>query len=246
MFLVKNKKTSFPLNAFPLAAFPPGFSTLLMTLRDVGHLNSTVLNSANLSSVRKLKMQGAGVTGVAHGAFSALQNLTNLNLNQNLLTGFNSSWFAQPNAVVELDLVGNQIEALAPPMLSGFNALTRLNLGQNRIREIRMGSFSSLEALSELDLSGNRMTRVSPQVFSSLQSTRIRLDGNPWDCSCEAEQFVDFLKGIVSQDCTNQDLTEARAYQDMNIWGFKCQILRKIDKKPKTYFDHLLSTILNH
>lgn len=170
-----------------------------MTLRDVGHLTSTVLNSTNLISVSRLRMEGAGVTGVADGAFSALQNLQNLSLNQNLLTGFSSSWFAQPGALVELDLVENQIEAVAPSMLSGFNALRRLNLSQNRIREIRIGSFSSLEVLSELDLSGNKMTRLSPQEFSSLQSTRIRLDGNPWDCSCQAEQFVDLLKGTVSQ-----------------------------------------------
>lgn len=195
----------------PLAAFPPGFSTLLMTLRDVGRLSATVLNSTNLSSVTRLRMEGAGVTGVADGAFSALQNLKNLSLNHNLLTGFSSSWFAQPDGLVELDLVGNQIQALPPFMLSGFNALRRLDLSQNRIGEIRVGSFSFLGVLSQLDLSGNRMTRVSPQVFNSLQSTRIRLDGNPWDCSCEAEQFVDFLKGTVSQD-----LIKTREHQDGN------------------------------
>lgn len=148
-------------------------------------------------------MEEAGVTEVIDGAFSALLNLKNLSLNQNLLTGFRSSWFAQSNALVELDLFGNQIDVLTPSMLSGFHALRRLNLSRNTMTEIQMGSFSSQRVLYELDLSGNNLTQLSPQVFSSLRSTRMRLDGNPWNCSCEAQQFVDFLKGNVSQDCTN-------------------------------------------
>lgn len=186
----------------------------MLSLRDVGQINATMLSSDNLSSVSRLRMEGAGVTAVVDGAFSSLQNLKNLSLNQNLLTAFSSSWFARPNTLVELDLVGNQIEAVTPSMSSGFSSLRTLNLSRNRIREIWTGSFSSLDVLSELDLSGNRMTRVSPQVFSSLTSTRIRLGGNPWNCSCDAEQFVDFLKGSVSQDRTNriQDIVKTREY----------------------------------
>lgn len=170
-----------------------------MALRDVGQINSTALSSDALGSVRRLRMEGAGVTAVADGAFASLQNLKNLSLNRNLLTSFNSSWFARPDALVELDLVGNRIEAVSPSMLSGFGGLRKLNLSQNRIRTIQTGSFRSLGELAELDLSGNNMTWVSPQVFGSLRSSRIGLGGNPWDCSCGAEDFVHLVKG--PSDC---------------------------------------------
>lgn len=186
-----------------LSVFPPGFSSLVLILKDVGEMNSTVLHSDDLSSVTRLRLENAGVTAVAQGAFISLQKLTNLSLNQNLLTDMNPNWFGRPDILSELILAENQIEVLSEFMLSGLTGLTSLSLRKNRITTIDPNSFSSQTNLAELDLSENRMTRVSPQVFKSLRSTRIRLDGNPWDCSCGAEEFVDFLKGLKA-DTNNE------------------------------------------
>ncbi|XP_036954975.1 SLIT and NTRK-like protein 3 isoform X3 [Acanthopagrus latus] len=182
------------------SVFPPGFSSLVLILKDVGEMNSTVLHSDDLSSVTRLRLENAGVTAVAQGAFVSLQKLTNLSLNQNLLTDMNPNWFGRPDILSELILAENQIEVLSEFMLSGLTGLTSLSLRKNRITTIDPNSFSSQTNLAELDLSENRMTRVSPQVFKSLRSTRIRLDGNPWDCSCGAEEFVDFLKDLQSRN----------------------------------------------
>lgn len=167
-----------------------------MLVRDVGEINSTVLRSDDLTSVTRLRIEKAGVTGIAEGAFESFQNLTDLGLNQNLLTEINPNWFGRPDILRELNLTENQIDVLNEPMLNGLLNLTKLRLRKNRIVTIDPNTFSSQTVLADLDLSENRMTRVSPQVFRSLRSTRIRLDGNPWDCSCGAEDFVDFLKGL--------------------------------------------------
>lgn len=178
------------------SAFSPGYSSLVMYLTDVGEINATVLRSDNLASVTRLRIENAGVTGMVEGAFGSFRTLTDLSLNQNLLMEINPNWFGRPDILSELNITNNRIEVLNEPMLSGLINLTKLRLRRNRIRTIDPNTFSSQTALSELDLSGNRMTRVSPQVFRSLRSTRIRLDGNPWNCSCGAEDFVDFLKGL--------------------------------------------------
>ncbi|KAL7391819.1 hypothetical protein ABVT39_015404 [Epinephelus coioides] len=44
------------------------------------------------------------------------------------------------------------------------------------------------------------------QVFRSLRSTRIRLDGNPWDCSCGAEDFVYFVKDLQSRSLLDRQM----------------------------------------
>ncbi len=174
----------------------PGYSTLLMLLNDVGEINSTMLHSDSLTSVTRLRIDNAGVTGIAAGAFSSFQSLKNVSLNQNLLSEMNPNWFGRPDVLSELSLAENRIEGLNEFMFSGLINLTSLSLNKNKIKTIDPNSFNSQTALAELDLSGNRMTWMSPQVFKSLGSTKIRLDGNPWDCSCGAQGFVDVLKGL--------------------------------------------------
>lgn len=175
--------------------FPPGISNLAFSMNGVGEINSTVLRSENLTSVTHLQIEKSGITGIAEGAFSSFENLTNLNLNKNLLTEINPKWLGGPHILRDLSLAGNQIEALNESMLHGLDSLVRLSLNKNKIRTIHQNTFSSNSVLAELDLSGNKMTWVSPQVFQSLRSTRVRLDWNPWNCSCGAGDFVDFLKG---------------------------------------------------
>lgn len=179
-----------------LVAFWPGYLSLVLLLKDAGEINSTALQSDSLASVTSLTIDSARVTGILSRAFASFQNLKRLSVNLNALTQVNPNWFGQPAVLTELSLMGNRIEVLSGSMFSGLSNLAKLNLANNRIRTIDPSSFSFQTNLAELDLSGNRMTRVIPQVFRSLGSTRMRLDGNPWDCSCGVQDFVDFLKGL--------------------------------------------------
>lgn len=178
-----------------MSAFSPGHTSLVLLLRDVGEINSTVLRSDSLTSVSRLRIDGSGVTGVADGAFGSFRSLVGLSLERNLLTAVNPGWFSLPSALRELNLTGNQLQVLDESMFQGFN-LSRVDLSRNRITTIDPNTFNDQTHLTVLDLSDNRMTRVSPQVFSCLRHTSMRLDGNPWDCSCDAQDFVDLLRGL--------------------------------------------------
>ncbi|XP_034452196.1 uncharacterized protein LOC117768152 [Hippoglossus hippoglossus] len=181
------------------AHFSSGYLTLAMYVSDFGEIGSSVFHSDGLASVTRLRMDTAGVTSVAEGAFGSFLNLTSVSLTRNKLTHVTWRWFGRPEVLTELSLTENHIGTLSGSELSGLVNLTKLSLNKNRITTLGPNSLLSQVHLTDLDLSENRMTRISPQVLRSLRSTRVRLDLNPWDCSCGAEDFVVLLKGLQSR-----------------------------------------------
>ncbi|XP_041854686.1 leucine-rich repeat-containing protein 24-like [Melanotaenia boesemani] len=180
--------------------FDPGYQTLILTLSNVGEINSAALQSSNLASITRLSINNAGITGIAENAFSSFLNLRNLSLGGNMLSQINTNWFANPAALRELTLTHNLVEVVNESTVNRLTNLTKLILNKNRIKHVHPNSFSSQSLLAELDLSENRLSWVSPQVFRSLRSLRsIGLDRNPWNCSCDHKDFVDSIKELKSR-----------------------------------------------
>uniref|UniRef100_A0A5F8HBF2 LRRCT domain-containing protein n=2 Tax=Monodelphis domestica TaxID=13616 RepID=A0A5F8HBF2_MONDO len=132
------------------------------------------------------------------GAFSAFQNLNKLNLHHNNLTTVLASWFSNPGHLKNLTLSVNNIKEVGPYMFSSFSNLTILNLANNRIHMIAMESLRNLSKLKILDLSGNNLSVLKRDIFSDLRSPTMKLGHNPWNCSCELQDFGAFLQELLN------------------------------------------------
>ncbi|XP_054478853.1 leucine-rich repeat-containing protein 19-like isoform X2 [Anoplopoma fimbria] len=154
-------------------------------------------NSCNSSSVTKLVIEGSLIT---------------LNETDRLA-------LASYPRLLELHLDGNLVRSIPAKYFSVVLHLRVLSLSRNRISSLDPESFSGLDVLTELDLSHNLLTTLHTQLFRGLTKLQVlKLQGNPWNCSCpllgsigEVKAFGVTFGGKQITCASGRDLLQATA-----------------------------------
>ncbi|XP_038254043.1 toll-like receptor 6 [Dermochelys coriacea] len=116
--------------------------------------------------------------------------LAKLNLSSNKLT--DSVFGCLPISVQILDLQNNQIRTV-PKDITELKALKELNIAFNRLTELP--GCSHFRGLQLLNIEENSILTPSSDFFHSCQNIReLRGGHNPFQCSCELQDFVNFEK----------------------------------------------------
>lgn len=98
--------------------------------------------------------------------------------------------------LLRLDLSGNHLALLPPGLFSHLPNLQQLFLTNNSLAAVYSGTFSGMNHLKVLDLTHNAIRTFradSLQELEKLGSIRILLGDNPYTCSCEIHNFVEWL-----------------------------------------------------
>lgn len=110
-------------------------------------------------------------------------NLTELYLNENMITLLYNNSFCNLTKLIILDISNNQISTVQKAAFAGLNQLLMLNLSYNMITQLDSDVFTSLNSLTVLNLHYNLLK--SFDIKSSLKLIKIVLAENPWTCSCD-------------------------------------------------------------
>uniref|UniRef100_A0A663N6E9 Leucine rich repeat containing 19 n=1 Tax=Athene cunicularia TaxID=194338 RepID=A0A663N6E9_ATHCN len=110
-------------------------------------------------------------------------NLTELYLNENMITVLYNDSFCNLTKLVILDISNNHISRVHKAAFAGLNQLSVLNLAYNKITQLDSDVFTSLKNLTVLNLQYNFLKSLN--IKSSFKLIRIALAGNPWTCSCD-------------------------------------------------------------
>uniref|UniRef100_A0A669P9X4 Tyrosine-protein kinase receptor n=2 Tax=Phasianidae TaxID=9005 RepID=A0A669P9X4_PHACC len=103
-----------------------------------------------------------------------------------------------------------------------YTGLQRLTIRNSGLRNIQPRAFAKNPHLRYIDLSGNRLTTLSWQLFQTLRLFDLRLERNPFNCSCDIRWIQLWQEkgeaNLQSQElrCMNLD-TAIILLQDMNI-----------------------------
>ncbi|OXB53243.1 hypothetical protein ASZ78_002560 [Callipepla squamata] len=109
-------------------------------------------------------------------ALQGLHNLTELRLDNNLLTDLYDSSFTDLGSLRTLNLRNNHISVLFSRVFQGLSELETLDLGGNNLRHLAAQSLLGLPRLRRLYLDRNRLLEVSSNVFAPVQATLEVLD----------------------------------------------------------------------
>ncbi|XP_016322346.1 trophoblast glycoprotein-like [Sinocyclocheilus anshuiensis] len=153
-------------------------------------LRSLILNNNQLVLIHP---EAFSVPGSPLQELSLRASLYNYSSLTDLITALR--WGELTN-LLRLDLSGNRLVLLSPGMFAPLPNLQHLHLRNNSLVAIYNGTFSGVEQLLELDLTGNAFRTISDEGLRELERlgrVRLLLGQNPYACTCEAQEFANWL-----------------------------------------------------
>ncbi|XP_041095271.1 reticulon-4 receptor-like 2 [Polyodon spathula] len=150
-----------------------------------------------LDKLQSLHMYRCQLGTLPGTVFRKLYSLQFLYLQENLLQHIQDDLFADLVNLTHLFLHGNLIRVLSENVFRGLVNLDRLLLHQNRIRQVHRRAFRDLGRLTILFLFNNSLSELPGPPLSSLRSLEfLRLNGNPWSCSCQARPLWEWFRKV--------------------------------------------------
>ncbi|XP_078034142.1 uncharacterized protein LOC144468493 isoform X2 [Augochlora pura] len=159
----------------------------------------------------------------------------------------------------DLDLSHCHIRKISMDAFYGLEHVKRIDLSNNELGFIPPGLFGiqQQKELKEIILTKNKLTMLPLDFFKMLrgpnkqqQVTTVRLDGNPWDCTCSMTtwnpQLVNRLRETAPRCSTPKGLRNWGVFYALRKGGLQCRSLRRkhLKKSPtgrSFYEDNIIS-----
>ncbi|XP_066505818.1 reticulon-4 receptor-like 2b [Hoplias malabaricus] len=172
-----------------------------------------------LERLQSLHMHRCGLTELPADLFLKLYSLQFLYLQENQLTMIPDGLFSDLVNLTHLFLHGNRIRTISENAFRGLVNLDRLLLHGNRIRQVHRRAFRDLGRLTILYLFDNELRELQGQVLRDTSNVQfLRLNGNPWSCSCEGRSLWEFFRGTrVSSSEVTCETPTSRKGQDLRF-----------------------------
>ncbi|KAH8288966.1 hypothetical protein KR054_010002 [Drosophila jambulina] len=164
----------------------------------------------SLHKLRTLKLGNVTTEALEHGVFMGLHNLECLTL-RGTINSLQFDVFAGLNMLRDLDISHCMLQELSMDTLVGVKQLQLLNLSFNNLTNVPPGLLDDLLELEEIQLQGNQLTFLPLQFFSLPRIRIVRLDQNPWHCTCQMSSWTahltNVMRGPIKEVCVKGTLS---------------------------------------
>lgn len=180
------------------------------SILSVGHKQQSLhimkYSFTGLNSLKSLSLPNLDNQILEKDMFHGLTSLQSLSLRGQIKT-ITSGTFSNMPQLQHLTLHHCQLRTLPIDAFQGLKHLHSLDLSGNMIAKLPIGIFDPVKGVKELELQNNNLHHLSSQVFAQLQLQMLRLDDNPWHCSCAMAKWnrtaIGYFKKVTYKKCHN-------------------------------------------
>lgn len=192
--------------------------------------NAPTFSQAQLPKLTTLNLDGNKLTTLNVGPFYDLNVLTELDVEENVLTTVDLTADKTPfPSLKTLKLGNNQLTILEAACLSGLKSLKELDLANNQLTDIASNAFKDVAGtLTTVEFYNNKLTPTLSEAFKDLEKLSnldvsdnqlywmyedtLRWDGltqfdvhtNPWECDCRNAWLI--TRPVVKDTAPHKDV----------------------------------------
>ncbi|XP_071439439.1 uncharacterized protein [Hetaerina americana] len=157
---------------------------------------------SGLSSLLKLSIHNVKINKIERVTLMGMPNLKELEMKGSVDT-IEFDAFAEVPKLEQLTMKHCHIKAISMDAFYGVYRLIYLDLSYNELETLPPGIFDQQSSLKELILQNNHFRQLPERVFQYVQAKMIRLEGNPWHCSCSMMDWRETSINKVKEEATS-------------------------------------------
>jgi len=141
-----------------------------------------------LTSLNRLDVINVKIGFLERPMFKGMPELKSLTFT-GLIARISYDAFSEVPKLEKLILKECSIQKVSMDAFFGLTSLRELDLSHNQLVFLPPGLFDQQVGLREVFLQHNKLKTLPSNLFSKIPAKLIRLEGNPWTCSCEMKYW---------------------------------------------------------
>uniref|UniRef100_A0A1B6M0J8 LRRCT domain-containing protein n=1 Tax=Graphocephala atropunctata TaxID=36148 RepID=A0A1B6M0J8_9HEMI len=162
-----------------------------------------------LVKVRKVSLNGINLEVLEREYLKGMPRLRELKM-EGTIRELSFDAFAEAPKLQELILKQCSIHKISMDAFFGLYDLVYLDLSQNELETLPPSLFDQQESLKEINLSNNKLTTLPESLFVHVPAKLIRLDKNPWHCTCSMYEWKPSQINKVKVKVIDNSLCQSR------------------------------------
>lgn len=141
-----------------------------------------------LRKLKKLSLTGLYLEILEREYFMGMHGLRHLRI-EGTIFELSFDAFAETPKLQELIMKHCSIKKISMDAFYGLYSLMYLDLSHNELEMLPPSLFDQQKSLKEVILSHNKLTTLPESLFTYVPAKLIRLDKNPWHCTCAMNEW---------------------------------------------------------